>query len=920
MKQLYILLFFFITYFANAQLETANWYFGQYLGLRFDGDQVIPLSNGRMSTGEGCASISDNQGNLLFYTDGSTVYNKNHEIMLNGSRLLGNSSSTQSAIILPYPDHPTMYVIVTVSADDMATIDYTTNQGFNYYYVDLARDNGFGEVIYPENNKLLIHSSEKVAAVRHINRKDYWIITHFQNTFYSYLLNANGLSNQPNISTIGPYLDQRTYPVNSRGYLSISPNGKKLAIAHLSNLNYDDIPFDSLNRADSINPTNGYFANGYPGYLGVYDFNKGNGRVTNEVILDESGSPYGVQFSPNSKVLYANSDYHSLNSLYNTRWVRGELFNFNLEVPNHQIASTRRLIKLYEHPDTQSPLFTARGALQLALNQKIYYTRDYKSYLSHINNPNNYLNPGFEEIGILFPNASWNITTRYGLPPFISSSFERDILINESDITAICFGEEARFSFTNSDEVMVLSYLWDFGDGTTSTLENPTHIFSQAGNKIIKLQINTAEYGIINYQINLVVYEQVIANAINFDACDIDLDGEITFDLSLIHPAISQQQNTTITFYKTLQEAENVVNSLPNLYLSTQSGEILYARVENELGCFAITTVTLNHKQGEIFQLTPIIICTDGQAMTLELSNYNQKIEDLLNTQTVESIQYYPSLEALNEESNQLFTLQFTNEEVQLFAKVKLIGNECHDIVNLTLTPSLIPNYSIDDQYKCKENTIIVSAPAGFTYQWIGLIGEDREQNLTNQEITIANAGSYQLRLISEDGCEKIIPFNVIDHTTIEIVEVKINHGNSINVISIGNNLQYSLDGVNWQHENVFVNLPVGVYKVYVKNEFGCVVVSNKVSIFQITNFLSPNLDVVNDKWRIPGLEKYDNVKVKIYNRYGKVLVDKTLHFEKDIWDGKYHNKLQPSDSYWYVLDVPGNLIYTGSVLLKNKL
>jgi hypothetical protein len=65
--------------------------------LDFNSGAPVALSDGQLNTLEGCATIADNNGDLLFYTDGYTVYNKNHTIMPNGTGLAGNWSSTQSA-------------------------------------------------------------------------------------------------------------------------------------------------------------------------------------------------------------------------------------------------------------------------------------------------------------------------------------------------------------------------------------------------------------------------------------------------------------------------------------------------------------------------------------------------------------------------------------------------------------------------------------------------------------------------------------------------------------------------------------------------------------------------------------------------------------------------------------------------------
>ena len=86
-----------------CQLESNNWYFGNFAGVTFSNGSPVALTNGALITTEGVATISDGAGNLLLYTDGVTVYNRNHVTMTNGTGLFGDASSTQSAIIVKQP-------------------------------------------------------------------------------------------------------------------------------------------------------------------------------------------------------------------------------------------------------------------------------------------------------------------------------------------------------------------------------------------------------------------------------------------------------------------------------------------------------------------------------------------------------------------------------------------------------------------------------------------------------------------------------------------------------------------------------------------------------------------------------------------------------------------------------------------------
>ena len=181
-----LLLFVFLVYSTNiliAQKEANIWYFGEYAGLDFNSGNPVAITDGQLSTSEGCASIADSNGNLLFYTDGITVWDKSHNVMLNGNGLLGNSDSTHSAIIVPKPDSQEIYYIFTVDAQ-------AGNNGMNYSEVNLSLNGGLGAITTNKNINLLPRSTEQITAVVHGNGLDYWIICHpwDSNKFNSFLV------------------------------------------------------------------------------------------------------------------------------------------------------------------------------------------------------------------------------------------------------------------------------------------------------------------------------------------------------------------------------------------------------------------------------------------------------------------------------------------------------------------------------------------------------------------------------------------------------------------------------------------------------------------------------------------------------------------------------------------------------------
>lgn len=161
-------LFFPLLIFGQG--ESNNWYFGFGAGVHFSNDgTVISLDDGSLFSYEGCAVVSNGNGELLFYTDGETVYNREHLVMMNGTGLFGTPSSTQSAIIVPLPDSNNLFYIFTVDTTNLA--------GLNYTIVDITLDNGNGAVVQ-KNINLLPFCSEKIAAViKDCSSKSLWVLT-----------------------------------------------------------------------------------------------------------------------------------------------------------------------------------------------------------------------------------------------------------------------------------------------------------------------------------------------------------------------------------------------------------------------------------------------------------------------------------------------------------------------------------------------------------------------------------------------------------------------------------------------------------------------------------------------------------------------------------------------------------------------
>src|SRR5688572_8807849 len=166
------LVFFLVIIVSFAQKEKNTWYFGSNAGLDFNSGSAVALTNGAMFTYDNCTSVSDGvTGNLLFYSNGVNVWDKNHNIMPNGSGLLGHTSGGNSAFAVRQPGSASLYYLFTNDA-------FAGPNGLRYSIIDITLNGGLGDVTATKNVTLVNPATEKITAIKHANNQDIWIITH----------------------------------------------------------------------------------------------------------------------------------------------------------------------------------------------------------------------------------------------------------------------------------------------------------------------------------------------------------------------------------------------------------------------------------------------------------------------------------------------------------------------------------------------------------------------------------------------------------------------------------------------------------------------------------------------------------------------------------------------------------------------
>ena len=494
----------------NAQGEADNWYFGENAGLNFSSGSPTALIDGQLATLEGCATISNADGALLFYTDGISVWDKTHVQMPNGTGLQGDTSSSQSGIIVPNPAKINQYYVFSVD-------DKSASGGLYYSIVDLTLNGGNGDIIAGQKNIVLLQrSAEKIAAVQD-DGNGYWLLSYagptgaeiIYNTFHAFRINATGIDTASITSTHSACATD-----DGRGYLKIAPDASKIVICN-QNQNH----------------------------VCLHDFDQVTGSIGNELQLPTTNTPYCAEFSGSSEKVYVSTGDFLQETTY--------LQQFDLlasDIPNSRTDIFSQ--------------FTYRAALQLAIDGKIYYARPNQTHVGVINQPEQLgLACNYVDIGVDLNGR----TCRQGLPPFIQSFF-----LVGFDVENTCMGDTTQFS-VNSNEP-ITSIFWDFGDGNTSTEEQPAHNYANPGTYTVNVTVNAAT-GSRNLTQQVTIHEIPIANAISdFIVCDwTPMNNSITV---LVNGLGDYEYSLDNIFY----QDSNVFNGLaPGSYL-------VYVRDKNGCG------------------------------------------------------------------------------------------------------------------------------------------------------------------------------------------------------------------------------------------------------------------------------------------------------------------------------------------------
>ena len=390
----------------RGQGENNIWILSEGLGLDFNSGKPEPIFAGNMYVRHGQVVTACNSlGNLLFYSDGEVVRNRDHEVMPEGNNLNGYSfAGFQGILVVPFISDPDKYFIFTVETPFGGSMEYSV--------LDMSLEGGRGDIISSEKRILLADDiGPGIIAVQGACN-DIWVIVHMRGTsdFLAYNVSTNGVNIIPVISSVG------NSSFGNATKLMAAPNSRRIAVRYAQL------------------------------FVEVLDFDPATGLVSNAIFLDNlpeaNGGVLGFCFSPSSSFLYIGAD------LIEDGNVSSEILQYDLNQGNALLVKNSQSsvgLSRYKIRDMQ---IGPEGIIYLA-SQK---------YIGTISNPNA---PG---IACNFVDSSLYFDELYQgqefqnliILPDSSTILPREILPPD---TALCNGEVIQLNAT-TDEV---NYLWSNG-------------------------------------------------------------------------------------------------------------------------------------------------------------------------------------------------------------------------------------------------------------------------------------------------------------------------------------------------------------------------------------------------------------------------------------------------------------------------
>ena len=496
------------------------------------------------------------------------------------------------------------------------------------------------------------------------------------------------------------------------------------------------------------------------------------------------------------------------------------------------------------------------------------------------------------------------------------------------DSSGICLPLLTNFTFKGVD---YKSFYWDFGDGTSTTAQSPSHFYNSYGTYTAALYL-TGPGGCMD------------SAKATVNAYDPRLNSQI-----LVDPAIacnSLNANFTVTtppgFKYQFYFGDGSIDSTQQTSLAhfypAPGNFFPFLTMTDKFGCLA----TINSATVHVYGAIPLFSKDKKQFCDTGLVTFRNFT--LSNDPVVSSVWDFDDGSS---STNLQPTHFFNNPGTYKVVLTVTTQNQCTSSYADTIRVYQTPVISITGKDTICINSTedfsgLIGAPdSTITWQWS--FGNGSTSQVQNPSVLYSSTGDYNIQLIAANklGCSDSASHavNVVPLPTATPVT------NPITIISGGStqiNMDYTgpIVSYNWlptQHLDC-ADCPQPTakpqrttdYNVQVQDRYGCKN-SGNVTVkvvcgdqnFFIPNTFSPNGDGVNDVFYLRGSGLFRINSLMIFNRWGEIVFEKknlSINDPLGGWDGSHNGKKAKPDVYIYQIEIVcenGETIkYAGNVAL----
>jgi len=502
-------------------------------------------------------------------------------------------------------------------------------------------------------------------------------------------------------------------------------------------------------------------------------------------------------------------------------------------------------------------------------------------------------------------------TVPFTVNPLPVITIENEILICEDETYTLDLSQYADYTFTIS--------------GNVTEVTTKVYRISETGTYTVTVTSNAGCVSTLNFDVQVAAKPTFTAMT-TYDVCDANIDGNYEVDLVVLSGLVVENNTgVTLSFYASEADLLANVNAITADIYTTRLPAQVWVKASNAQNCFDYKAIQL--VAGDVIVIAPSTTALEaciGQNRTTEFDLTSMRAR--MNIPANYIVSYFLTLEDLQNGANEILnpTLWTTNNTTgTIFVKLEA-PDMCPSYTTFDYVANPLPAVDLEELYYiCNDDSFQLDLSAyDYTIQVTGPNAVALGGNIFN----ISATGTYTVVATNNFGCTSTYTFEVSLFHEPVISEIIVGL-NTITVKLVRNdsypNVQYSLDGVNFQNSNILTIPQRGInYDIYVK--IGeCIYLIYTVETIEIPTFFSPNNDGFNDVWKIRPTTVTQELDLKIFDRFGKIVYEQKGN--QDInWNGIFNGKKLPTTDYWFTIDLQGNDVvkaikYSGSITLKNK-